>query len=484
MNVSFRASQTHSRRLIPDQIYVSELTMSGNQVQLVGLRSRQQLLLQQQRASSSTGLLQGHGIGAAGYGVYQTISKINMENRKTNTVKAYQSKGEEYIQFCNYAYGGDFQINCEKAFEFLVYVAFRNKRRRGGKRNAMGEHVHAPFDHVEYEGILQTWSPENLLQATKIPDPDNPVGPVTMNTYKSVLFNIYQYQYANGIINETWKHIFDGKCRDLIKMVKERSHRIRRANYKEKLNGEFAPFTTYQHFEKCEEWLWFHGEKSCRSAMKALRNRFAFINCYKELLRHESLFLGELSDLLHLEITRSMEEDPLFISILQIEQGKTVSTGSRQYGRALRGKDVKTCPVGALAFYLFFRFRQSGEMDDGNRPNFCENSSWFDIKLMSDGSLENKKQMQKNTFTEQVEEMFANLRIISNHTGHWGRVAGPAALEKEELDQSLVRILGNWEPSTQEQRYSSRIPTKALRVMAGFKADEPHLNPRYVTILL
>jgi hypothetical protein len=117
-------------------------------------------------------------------------------------------------------------------------------------------------------------------------------------------------------------------------------------------------------------------------------------------------------------------------------------------------------------------------MEDGHRPNFCDNASWFDIKLMSDGTLDNTKALQKTTFTEQVEEMFEALQIISNHTGHWGRVAAPAALEQEELDHSLIRILGNWDPTTQEQRYSSRIPTKALRVMAGYKEKEPHLNPR------
>lgn len=37
---------------------------------------------------------------------------------------------------------------------------------------------------------------------------------------------------------------------------------------------------------------------------------------------------------------------------------------------------------------------------------------------------------------------------------------------------------GNWDPKTQEQRYSAKIPTLALRVMAGFEADEGHFNPR------
>ncbi len=186
-----------------------------------------------------------------------------------------------------------------------------------------------------------------------------------MQTYKLVLFNIYQYQYAHNFINETWKHIFDDKCRDLIKMVKERTHQLCRARYKEKLHSEFAPFTTFQHFRNCEEWLWFLREKSHWCAMNVLRNQFALIYCLKELLRHESLVRRKLSDLLHMEIKRNDNEYSLFISILQIEEGKTASARCRQYGSALQGKDVNTFLVGAFGFYLHY----SGEMDDGDCPN-------------------------------------------------------------------------------------------------------------------
>ena len=42
----------------------------------------------------------------------------------------------------------------------------------------------------------------------------------------------------------------------------------------------------------------------------------------------------------------------------------------------------------------------------------------------------------------------------------------------------VVVVAGNWDPKTQEKRYSAKIPTKALRVMAGFLQDEGHWNPR------
>jgi hypothetical protein len=41
------------------------------------------------------------------------------------------------------------------------------------------------------------------------------------------------------------------------------------------------------------------------------------------LLRHESMFLGELSDMLCIEYQRSSDSDPFFIMVMQIATGKS-----------------------------------------------------------------------------------------------------------------------------------------------------------------
>jgi hypothetical protein len=55
-------------------------------------------------------------------------------------------------------------------------------------------------------------------------------------------------------------------------------------------------------------------------------------------------------------------------------------------------KDVRECAIGAFAFYLMFHFSVSGKMDD-HHPDFSINKEWFDVKILSDGSLDNKKVM-------------------------------------------------------------------------------------------
>ena len=108
----------------------------------------------------------------------------------------------------------------------------------------------------------------------------------------------------------------------------------------------------------------------------------------------------------------------------------------------MRHKDVRECAICAFAFYLLFRFAVSGEMDDGNRPDFTKNEQWFDIKILSDGSRDNCKVMNARSYTDPLRKIFQLLGIITSHYGHFGRVVGPVKLEFEEVAAELIRILG------------------------------------------
>lgn len=108
----------------------------------------------------------------------------------------------------------------------------------------------------------------------------------------------------------------------------------------------------------------------------------------------------------------------------------------------MRHKDVKKCAVGGFAFYLFFRFHVSREMDEQFRPDFTDNRSWFDIKILTDGTRKNTKVMAKKSYTDEIRKIFKDLKIVASHFGHWGRVSAPVELEFNELSPDLIRILG------------------------------------------
>lgn len=124
-------------------------------------------------------------------------------------------------------------------------------------------------------------------------------------------------------------------------------------------------------------------------------------------------------------------------------KGKTVYGKLKQFGRSMRHKHVHKCAVGAFGFYLLLRFHISREMDDGVRPDFTDNNSWFNIKILTDGTRKNNtKEMGKQSYIEDVRDIFKQLKIVSNHFGHWGRVSGPVELEFLEISPEHIRNLG------------------------------------------
>ena len=75
--------------------------------------------------------------------------------------------------------------------------------------------------------------------------------------------------------------------------------------------------------------------------------------------------------------------------------------------------------------------------------------------------------------------MFQVLGLPTKHTSHLGHILGPKKLEMLEANSEKIRVLGNWDPKTQESTYSSKVPMRTLRAMAGFtEAGGMHHNPR------
>jgi hypothetical protein len=170
----------------------------------------------------------------------------------------------------------------------------------------------------------------------------------------------------------------------------------------------------------------------------------------------------------------------IFISFVVIMPTGKTNHGVKLYGRCLRHSNVFECGVGSFALYLCLRFEMSGEMDPP--PDFSENKEWFDLKLLTDASKENNRQsMSNDSYAKGIKKVLGELGIVSKHYVHLGRVMAPIYLEFLEVEQNDIRILGNWDPKTQESRYSTKLPMKALRMMAGFSdSGGMHYNIRVV----
>ena len=415
------------------------------------------------------------------------VTEINTANRRENTAAAYDPKTAEYYDFCNHVYpdvheSTRYTVTPSKMFRFLFYHAMRNKYSTGSRKKGQNH----GFDGTNYDTVWQSYQErvqrfkEQCQCGRKVsaeelealfPDPVNPIGADAMNTYKTVVRGIWERQVEAGANTLAFDLIYTYESKSVIRMVQTRHARIRRKTYQEKIEGDFAPFQSMDQVPVIEAKFWENGKQNNRCALKSLRNRNTFLNCYSGILRHESLFLGELSDMVGLEHKRERDVHPMEILVMQIAfgkfclfclfsisvfisvylsnpsvvlpcTGKTVKGKLKQFGRYMRHNDVTRCALGGFGLYLLFRFFMSGEMDDGNRPDFADNKSWFDIKILTDGTLDNRKEMTKKTYTDDVKAVLKSLKIVSSHYGHWGRVNAPVELEFAELSPELIRILG------------------------------------------
>jgi hypothetical protein len=126
------------------------------------------------------------------------------------------------------------------------------------------------------------------------------------------------------------------------------------------------------------------------------------------------------------------------------------------------------------------RFNVTHEFEDFTLSDWLDNSKWFDVKLLVDPSGSRfEKAMSNDSYAKAIKQVLLGLGIAAVHLVHLGRNLGPKLLEMLEEESDAIRQLGNWNPSMQDSCYSTKLPMKPIRKLAGFvHANGMHYNPR------
>ena len=126
------------------------------------------------------------------------------------------------------------------------------------------------------------------------------------------------------------------------------------------------------------------------------------------------VFIAELSDLLGICVKKTTDPHSIFILVMQLAFGKA-NKGKKLFGRVARHKDVRKCGVGALAFYLLFRFELTGEFDS-IQYNLADNKAWFDVKLLVGvQGTDYEKSISNKTYADAMKAVLKQLGIASSH---------------------------------------------------------------------
>lgn len=92
--------------------------------------------------------------------------------------------------------------------------------------------------------------------------------------------------------------------------------------------------------------------------------------------------------------------------------------------------------------------------------------------------------MKTNTYARAIKSVLENLGVVVTHFAHLGRQLGAKILEMLEIESEEIRRLGNWNPSMQDACYSTKLPMKPIRRLAGFTtAGGIYYNQRTVVVV-
>lgn len=253
----------------------------------------------------------------------QVVNHQTEEARPENTKLAYNPKVREYKDFCDALFTNEsnmavrYLVTPTKVFNYMFYQCYRSKRKTGGKGRPED---YSPFSMTDYNNVMEQY--RNTPRDQWIV-PKNPLGYSAINTYKSALKNLHKAEVANMTTRYSWAQIWTIHCEELGNLMKKRKAVVKKANYAEKIDHQFSSYKAHGEVPRIEEALFKKGQcTSARQAYAWTRHRFVFLFTFRGILRCESMYKAELSDLLH--VTRQAPKDPhpLSILIMQIATGK------------------------------------------------------------------------------------------------------------------------------------------------------------------
>ena len=247
-----------------------------------------------------------------------------------------------------------------KVFGFMFYVANRKKKKSKGKAGT--------FDKEDFDATM-------LYTDVDIVDT---VGPECVNQYLCAIRRLVQEQQEEGLIPLQKIDLMTTKMKDLIDDVNGRGERNLKKHFKERMTSDFEPYRILNDLPKLEEYIWNENKDKRIYGASSLRDRFQLLFSLSGVLRSDSIYKADLSDLLDFKFKQKNEPDPYHICILRVGEGKTVQNKC-QFGKIMRHIDVHMCAMGALGFWLFSRFMVTDEV---KKMDFSDNETWFNMKLL------------------------------------------------------------------------------------------------------
>ncbi|KAE8217472.1 hypothetical protein CF319_g8446 [Tilletia indica] len=197
-----------------------------------------------------------------------------------------------------------------------------------------------------------------------------------------------------------------------------------------------------------------------RWARISLRSRFEFLMQHALMGRSEDLRNAILAATYTIMLPQSRPQScPAFVVTLR--SGKTNTESRNEWGVAARHRDVETCPVGALALYLYERWHLLGLP----APSFSSRESWYDDKLLV---AEDSADISWSDQAYLLRYAFEEVGVSSSKITHAMRSGGARFAHEAGCTEDSLRIHGRWCGDRLIERYLGGVSIQPVRALADF----------------
>jgi hypothetical protein len=412
--------------------------------------------------------------------IQETYEEVRAE-RPPNTSKTWDSKAEEYIQWClTKGFPDQERVTGPKLHLFLKEeVVYRKKRKPGRPPNRKRRRVQIDEQNDEFksENDMDIDSNNEMDVDTENNNTQNEsvfgeLDYSTVSAYACSVVDLWKTQRQLGMNNSD--HPRDESVKTLLGLVHKEKTKRKKAQFVDRgKNGLLDGYTTNDEIELISLFFW--NKKGCCGA--ALRDRMLFLLSHACLLRGDDARRAELADMFSVKMdftdtsyisVGQGEGRPMALVIL-INNGKTNQTGRMEYGGALRHKNYLICPVSSCAFYFFWRFH----VHDESFPNLEVSRDWFDIKMASN-HRERKTVLSFQTHYKSFKNAFSELKLNFAKKTHVNRGSGARMAELNGVSDASIRRAGRWNGDALQESYLTHLPWETILCLSGFRRTESY----------
>ncbi|KAM4063419.1 centromere DNA-binding protein complex CBF3 subunit, domain 2 domain-containing protein [Hirsutella rhossiliensis] len=204
----------------------------------------------------------------------------------------------------------------------------------------------------------------------------------------------------------------------------------------------------------------------------ALRTQVDFLLGNHMLLRSGNRLPMELADCFPLDLPNEGFKAQGYTTkalVVVMNCGKTNQHGRMEYGSALRHRDPRSCLIGALAFWLFWRW----QVEKAERfPVFQRSEDWYETKVLRRSAKEPQAPLSGQTAREWTSRFYKKAGIKVSKVSHAPRVAATQNADMAGVDEGQIRRAGRWNNGDQMTGcYLTSLPFEFMRAVADFDPE-------------